>query len=165
MEPIDMSQKKADELFEKRSLQHGRDTLAAQQGDLRIEITKVAFDALSNAVRRRLMLMAPPSATRASWIDALTSVSAVASSASPEKGSKVFATTLEAILAEAAKITAPLDEIGRASLWEPMSLYVSQLRSEVANKIGPTVATGTGKEEVARAKEAATALSIFDTVV
>ena len=157
LEPIDMSQKKAEELYEKRTLQHGRDTLAAQQGDLRIEVTKVAFEALTEAVRRRLILTAIPARTRAPWISALSELLVT----QKEDG---FVTALKSVLAEAETVTAPLDEIGRASLWEPISLYMTGLRTEVANKIGPTTAVGTGKEEVARAKEATTALSMFDTI-
>jgi hypothetical protein len=158
LEPMDMTQKNADELYEKRMLKHGRDTLGAQQGDLRIEITKVAFTALSDAVRRRLILAAVPSTPRASWIAGLLELVEKANAKAP-----VFATTLGAVLNEASKIAGAeaeaeaVDEIGRASLWEPMALYISELRTEIINKVSTSSASG--KEDIARA------MTVLDTVV
>jgi len=105
----------------------GAAILAAQQGDLRIEVTQTAFDALSEAVRRRKTLRAPAVVDQAPWRKGLDALAAIAP---PE-----FAATLGESLAQITD-TEELDEISRATLWTPFATYMDGLRAEVISRIG-----------------------------
>ena len=99
----------------------GAGILAAQQGALRIEVTKAAFDALSDAARRRKIMKAAPieGAGDKSGLSTLI-----------ELFSKRAETTeLGAILSTILQTPGPLpvDEIGRAALWAPLSTYMATL--------------------------------------
>jgi hypothetical protein len=69
--------------------------------------------------------------------------------------------TLTALLAPAS--AEPMDEITRETFWTPMTAHMDQLRAEVEAIIGPLVAVG-GRESRARAQEAMTAMTMFDTL-
>jgi hypothetical protein len=99
----------------------GAGILAAQQGALRIEVTKAAFDALSDAARRRKIMNATPleDAVDKSGLPALIALC----------GKRAETTELGAILSAILQTPGPLptDEIGRAALWAPFSTYMETL--------------------------------------
>ena len=132
----------------------GAKILAAQQGDLRIEVTQAAFNALSEAVRRRKILIPAVSVGKSPWSQGLA---AVASTLTGELGS-----LLKGVLADIPE--GPMDEIGRATLWAPVTGYMDELRAAVGDRIGPLLPQTAGRAAAARAQEAVTALSVFDTM-
>jgi hypothetical protein len=136
----------------------GAAILAAQQGGLRIEVTQSAFNALSEAVRRRKVMVPIPAVVQAPWAAGLA---AVALAAGVEVEGR-FGSLLRSVLASLPE--GPIDEIGRATLWAPVIEYMDILRVEVGDRIGPLVAGGAGKAATARAREAVTAMSMFDTL-
>ena len=149
----------------------GATIMAAQQGDLRIETTQGAFDALSDAVRRRRILVARPVAERVEWMSGLQALIGVARGRAeiPEgAGPRPLATALETVLTEiagrGAAGVASLDEIGRATLWAPVTMLMDDLRGQIADRIGPLVPRAPGRIGEARAREAATALATFDSM-
>ena len=105
----------------------GAGILAAQQGDLRIEVTQLAFEALSESVRRRKIIQQREAMGRAPWSVGLRSVFAGVDTP--------LAGVVDAILAEAEQGDG-FDEIGRATLWTPLVAYVDELRSEVGGRTG-----------------------------
>jgi len=80
------------------------------------------------------------------------------------ESSLAFGTILEGVLAGIPDESGPVDEIGRATQWEALSAYAIGLRAEIGDKIGPLAARGAGKQEMARAREAQTAMTMFDTL-
>jgi hypothetical protein len=146
----------------------GAGILAAQQGTLRIEVTQPAFDGLSDAVRRRKIIQERSIIGRQPWQEGLQSIINTARrypNIAEDEGQKVFAGTLEAVLtAIAGHEEESLDEVGRGTLWEPLASYMDGLRAEVAERIGPVIPRGTGKMAEARAREAKTALAMFDAL-
>jgi len=138
----------------------GAAILAAQQGDLRIEVTQAAFLALSEAIRRRRVFAAPVSTTRNPWIAGLEDVLAIA-----KKGSNTeFAVALEESLAQVASVKPGevLSEMDRATLWIQMATFMDGARSVVEDRIGPLRARGAGRS--ARADEAMNAMAAFDAL-
>ena len=99
----------------------GAGILAAQQGALRIEVTRAAFDALSDAARRRKIMNAAPleAAVDKSGLPALIALC----------GKRAETTELGGILSAILQTPGPLpaDEIGRAALWAPLSTYMATL--------------------------------------
>jgi hypothetical protein len=76
----------------------GAGILAAQQGRLRVEVTRASFSALSEAIRRRRIMMAPDSLrSQPSYLIGLRAFSAIARDISPSGA--VFADHLDPILA------------------------------------------------------------------
>ena len=138
--------------------------LAAQQGRLRVEVTRASFSALSEAIRRRRIMMAPdPLRSQPSYLIGLRAFSAIARDTSPSGA--VFADQLDPILAGLVREgMGPVDEIARAEQWESFSQYSIGLRNEIGDKIGPLQAPGPGRQEVARAREAQAAMAMFDTM-
>jgi hypothetical protein len=142
----------------------GAAILAAQQGSLRIEVTPALFSALSEAIRRRRVLQpAPTIRSTAPWRTGLEAMIAVIAQHGSES-SLAFGTILEGVLAGIPDGSGPVDEIGRATQWEALSVYAIGLRAEIGDKIGPLAARGAGKQEMARAREALTAMTMFDTL-
>jgi len=105
--------------------------LAAQQGELRIEVTQAAFVALSEAVRRRKLLRQVAAVGQAPWVVGLAALAKTAAGRENSMGS-ILSSILEAIPAE----TDGLDEIGRATLWTPMATYMDELRAGVSDRLG-----------------------------
>jgi len=132
----------------------GATILAAQQGDLRIEVTNIAFNALSEAVRRRKIILPVALLGRESWMSGLAAVIS--------NGDDRLRTIVASIAGEGQE--GSLDEIGRATLWTPLTMYMDELRTEVGLRIGPLEATSVGRMAVARAREATTAFAMFDTL-
>ena len=143
----------------------GAAILAAQQGRLRVEVTRASFSALSEAIRRRRILTAPaPLRSQPSCLVGLRAFTAIAREAATNSG-RVLADQLDPVLEGLAREGLdPVDEIARAEKWEAFSLYAIGLRNEIGDKIGPLVALGTGRQEMARAREAQTAMALFDTM-
>jgi len=96
----------------------GAGILAAQQGPLRIEVTRPAFDALSDAARRRKLLYTVAAVTSEdkSGLAALLDVCSRMPMAD-------FVTTLGGILA----VPTSQDELGRLEQWSPLSAYTDEL--------------------------------------
>ena len=143
----------------------GAAILAAQQGDLRIETSQAAFDALSDAVRRRKLLAAQGVSARVPWRTSLEAVIA-ACRASAEEGPQAVATALEGVLAAVAGHEAePMDEVARATLWAPLTALQDELTAEVAAAIGPILPAGTTGRAKARSDEATEAMRQLDRMV
>lgn len=104
----------------------GAAILAAQQGDLRVEVTLPAFNALSEAVRRRKVIAAAAPAVREPWLVGIRALVALARFEADDR----FATILEAA-ATAAADAGDLDELGRATLWTPLLEYSEELRTRI----------------------------------
>lgn len=104
----------------------GAGILAAQQGPLRIEITRVAFDALSDAARRRKLIRSSgPAIGQGADKSGLAAFVAVCRSIPPLAE---FSGILEGILA------APMDadELARVNQWAPLSSYADELVAAAA---------------------------------
>jgi hypothetical protein len=95
----------------------GAAILAAQQGSLRIEVTRVAFDALSDAARRRKLIRPLVSGPAANGLADLMALCA------QRPQTAAIANILDPILA--APVTA--DEMGRINLWSPLSAHMDEL--------------------------------------
>ena len=142
----------------------GAAILASQQGDLKIEITSAAFDALSDAVRRRKIMEERANATQEPWISGLRSLIAAIRGA-PTEGVKSVADALEEVLSTIdATNNSPMDEVERATTWAPVVTLMDGLRDEVIDKIGPMTPRQGGSVAAARARETATAMATFDNV-
>jgi len=98
----------------------GAGILAAQQGPLRIEVTRVAFDALSDATRRRKLLRASAPVTAAEDKSGL-GVLLAACQRIPAM------TQVTTILTEILTQPVAKDEFGRIEQWSPMSGYMDEL--------------------------------------
>jgi hypothetical protein len=137
----------------------GAAILAGQQGDLRIEVSQPAFEALSDAIRRRKTLQELGRGTRLSWMESLrTFLPAI-------KGDLAGAllSVLNSIPAE--KEHLPLEEVSRAKLWSPISMYSDTLRQQITDRIGPAIPTQGGRASRARADETIMAMSTLESVV
>lgn len=143
----------------------GAAILAAQQGDLRVEPSQAAFDALSDAVRRRKLIRAPREGVRVPWRVGLELLVAVAAEAK-ETGVKPAAAALQTVLERlAGREEEILDEVERAGLWEPVYSHMDSLRAHVEETIGPlAVRAGGGALAAARAREATAAMAMFDQI-
>jgi hypothetical protein len=149
----------------------GAAILAAQQGDLRVEVTTSAFDALSDAVRRRRIIQERPRAERQPWavgLQAIVGLLGAISTGQPEDAGAVRA---GAALAEsltgamAAEVAGtPVDPVGRATIWMSTDALSDELREIILDRIGPLVPRAPGRIGEARAREATTAMSMFDTL-
>lgn len=141
----------------------GAGILAAQQGDLRIEITAAAFDALSDAVRRRRILTDGQVVSGISWMSGLQRLVSVIrqSGESYVDLAETLATTLSAIEAS----NGPQDDIGRVGLWEQITMMHDMLRERIAEKIGPLVPKSGGQAAARRAAEATLAFTMIDKLV
>ena len=140
----------------------GAGILAAQQGELRIEITAAAFDALSDAVRRRRILADGAVAVASPWISGLQSLMAIVRQNNYADLADALGTALSAI--ESAGDTL-LDDIGRVGIWEQITMMHDMLRERIAEKIGPLVPKSGGQAAARRAAEANAALSMIDKLV
>jgi hypothetical protein len=97
----------------------GAGILAAQQGPLRIEVTRPAFDALSDAARRRKLIQT----SAAVVTEDKSGLTALLDLCSRMPSMAAFVTTLGGILA------APTakDELARLEQWAPLSAYADDL--------------------------------------
>ena len=111
----------------------GAAILAAQQGDLRIEVTQAAFNALSEAVRRRKLLRSPSAVGQAPWAVGLAALAKAAGSDEERMGA-ILTGILGALPLEGE--AEGIDEIGRATLWTPMATYMDDLRTAVGDRVG-----------------------------
>lgn len=146
----------------------GAGILAAQQGDLKVEASQAAFDALSDAVRRRKPLAAQLTSTRTPWRASLEAI-IVACRSRPdlgdEDGPRAIATALEAVLAAAAgREEEAMDEVARATLWAPLTALQDELATQVGAAIGPILPAATGRAKT-RSDEAMTAMAQLDKMV
>jgi hypothetical protein len=143
----------------------GSAILGAQQGDLRVEPSQPAFEALSDAVRRvRILTPAGDEATSASasasWKTGLSAFAARLRDSGVERMVALGA-ALDAVLSSPGAATTELD---RAALWEPVVAIYDAVRAEVAETIGPLVPRAGGRGAGGRAAEAATALATLETM-
>lgn len=148
----------------------GAGILAAQQGDLRIEVTPAAFEALSDAVRRRKILTERAAAVRAPWRTGLEQLIATANARTDlgeEDGSKALAAVLAGVLESLDTVgiaDGALDEVARAELWAPLSAYMEGLRTDIDARVGPSVPRTGGKVDSARAREITVAFDMLEKV-
>jgi hypothetical protein len=146
----------------------GAAILAQQQGPLKVETTPVAFNALSDAVRRRKLLTEPAAAGAATWQSALAGLVAVARARvdlTDEEGPRVVAAALETVLGGVAAGDPPMGEMDRGLLWAPVDELRARLQMEIGEALGPAVPRGGGGGAAAAvAAEAVEALSTFDRV-
>ena len=128
----------------------GAGILAAQQGDLRIEVTQIAFQALSEAVRRRRIMVPVVHAGRSPWLSGLRAIAAVCREESEFK--QILGATMTAL----EEVKGSLDEIEQATLWAPMSTYLGQLRTEIMDRISAAPPPGGAR--------ATAAMTVFDAL-
>lgn len=98
----------------------GAGILAAQQGPLRIEVTRPAFDALSDAARRRKLIQASATAVATEDKSGLAALLDVCSRL-PQMAE--FVTILGGIVS----VPTSQDELGRLEQWSPLSAYTDDL--------------------------------------
>lgn len=145
----------------------GAAILAAQQGDLRVEASAAAFEALSEAVRRRRILTVPAKVAAPTWMEGLRGlVTAMASSRSDavKDVGQALGTVLDDMADERTLSEAREDEVARVTLWAPVSELADQYRNVIGERLGPLVPTVAGRLGELRAREAATALATFDAM-
>ena len=135
----------------------GAGILAAQQGPLHLEITRVAFDGLSNAVRRNKFITVPPAFERQEWRAGLQEFARFLQSRDEFSG---IAATLSAILTAAP--AGPMEDLERAGLWTPLSVIKDGLQAEVGERIGPLVPKKSGRAAEVRAREAVATITQFE---
>jgi hypothetical protein len=140
----------------------GATILAAQQGDLRVEITAESFAALSDAIRRKKILKPTQAAKKTTWKEGLARIVSYMKAHAPFHQVGSALSEVVAHMEETEK-TVP-DELARITLWEPITNMYDSLQANIADQIGPLVPTGSGKAREARAKEAANALRIFESI-
>jgi hypothetical protein len=142
----------------------GAGILAAQQGELRIEITQAAFDALSDAVRRRRILADGGIVVSVPWPAGLRTLAAVIRKSGEQNVD--LADTLDAVNARISELgDAILDDIGRVSVWENITMMHDMLRERIAERIGPLVPKSGSQTAARRAQEANQAFSMIDALV
>ena len=140
----------------------GAAILAAQSGELHVEASPAAFEALSDVVRRRNLLTARVSVGRQSWVQGLQKVAEfMAAAPSHAECGQALLAVFERGLGSSA---GSMDELSRANLWEPVIEHMDSLRKEVADAIGPTIPVATGRTAQIRARDALQALSMLDTI-
>jgi hypothetical protein len=146
----------------------GAGILAAQQGSLRVETTQTAFEKLSEAVRRRKLLMEPAAIAREPWrqgLDLIVEACRARADLVDQEGPRGCAAALEAVLSGlAGREAEPTDEIGRATYWAPLTEHMDGLRAEVVDRVGPTTPRTAGAAAAARAREAVSAMAMFDQI-
>jgi hypothetical protein len=131
----------------------GAAILAAQQGPLAIQTTQAAFDALSDAIRRRKVMVPMPMVGRMSWQTGLEELAAVlgAGPLAP------VARALEAVLAEmAGRESDTIGVVERGLLWGPVATLKDDKENIVVTQIGPL----TGP----KGKEATEALAMLEKI-
>jgi hypothetical protein len=143
----------------------GAAILAAQEGDLRAEASAAAFEALSQAVRRRRTLSVEPVPVRPAWTAGVLEFAEVLGKSRSE-GFRALASAIQESVAAAEAGGAALagDELARVQAWAPVTMIHDTTRAEVADRIGPLVPRG-GRAGETRAKEAAAALAMVDTLI
>lgn len=149
----------------------GAAILAAQQGDLRVEVTNGAFDALSDAVRRRRIIRERARVERQPWATGLQAMVGLLEAMSAGQPADSGVHRARAALAEsltdavaAAATAAPVDPVGRATIWMPVDALSDELREMVLDRIGPLVPRAPGRVGEARAREATVAMTMFETL-
>lgn len=143
----------------------GAAILSAQEGALRVEASAVAFESLSQAVRRRRVLGAEAVAERPAWTAGVLAFAAALDKTQSAGLKALAAAVRESVAAvEAGGPAAAGDELARAQLWAPVTLIHDAARAEVIERVGPLVPRG-GRAGEARAKEAATAMAMVETLV
>jgi hypothetical protein len=149
----------------------GAAILAAQQGDLRVEVTNGAFDALSDAVRRRRIIRERARVERQPWAAGLQALVGLLEAMSVGQPAESGIHRARAALAEslggavaAAAAAAPVDAVGRATIWMPVDALSDELREVILDRIGPLVPRAPGRVGEARAREATMAMTMFETL-
>ena len=134
----------------------GAALLGSQKGPLLLPtpVPEETFTALSNAVRRRKLLEAPPPVEPPAWRRGLLELVATLR-LSPAYEEVVG--PLEAILTNPALDTTT-EELERGLLWSPLTVHMDGLLAELTERVGPVV--GGGK----RGTEASVALATFQTI-
>ena len=142
----------------------GAGILGAQQGSLKVEVTQGAFDALSDAVRRRKIFESQPAVAQAPWrlgLESLVAACRARTDLAEDAGPKACATAIQAVLdAVAGHELEAMSEVDRAALWAPVTAHMDELERGVGAAIGPilTGSGGGGVRAKARSDEARKAL-------
>jgi hypothetical protein len=129
----------------------GARILAAQEGRLRVEATTGAFFALSEAVRRRRIILGRVEISQEPWMTGLQALVAAASG----PFAKALTDSLE-------QIQDTMDDMERIQAWTPLASYMDELKHEIADRIGPL--NPKSKAQATRAQEARVALDMLDTL-
>ena len=134
----------------------GAEILASQEGTLKIEVTKAAFDSLTSAVRtsKRIepLKKAVPNLT---WQEGLQKIAAVAETQYP---------ALKEALAQILGATMPSDDLGRSQVWAPIAIQHDELRAQILDRVGPLVPRQAGKEGERRSRDATVAFETFESI-
>jgi hypothetical protein len=131
----------------------GAGILAAQQGPLVVQTTQAAFDALSDAVRRRKVLLPASLGVRESWRVGLEALAAVTVAGPLAPVGKA----LEAVLAEmTGREEEAMVDVERGILWGPIAQIKDAVEEVVGTQIGPL----TGP----KGREAVAALAMLETI-
>jgi hypothetical protein len=131
----------------------GAGILAAQGGDLRVEVTQAAFDSLSDVVRRRKIMEPLPAITQPPWWDGLQLLIATADARTDllagqgvKAPAEALRIVLESLRGRETEVFALADRIG---IWEPVTQLMDTLRQDVSVKIGvPSKVKETSKRAV-----------------
>jgi hypothetical protein len=140
----------------------GAAILAAQQGELRVEPSAAAFEALSDAVRRARILEGGATATAPTTDDGLMAYAARLRELGSERFAAVGA-ALEAV-ATAGAGAPEEDEMARLARMEPLVALSDTLRAEIGDAIGPLTPTTAARSAQTRATEAATAFAVLESL-
>jgi len=142
----------------------GAGILASQQGDLRVEASPPAFEALSDAVRRRKLMEKRSVAERPTWIGGLEKLAAFLTARKSHAACGEALSAVLALIAGSGSGSGSGDDIARATVWAPLIEHMDGLRNEVADAIGPINPSGDSKFHRARARDAIQVLATFDTI-
>jgi len=123
----------------------GATILGAQQGDLRVEVTLQAFNALSETVRRLKTLGASPTFNRTAVYVHLTQLQSLLEA---QEGYAAVAASLGSAIAATAARKGPADEMATALAWAPLSAIQDSLRAEIEDRLGPAAARAMGTFDI-----------------
>jgi hypothetical protein len=116
----------------------GAAILAAQEGALRVEASATAFEALSQAIRRRRLLGVEAAPVRPEWTEGVLAF-ADALDRTPSAGLKELAAAVrESVTAvEAGGAAAATDDLARVQLWAPVTMIHDAARAAVTERVAP----------------------------
>jgi hypothetical protein len=113
----------------------GAGILAAQQGPLVVQVTQAAFEALSDAVRRRKVVAPMRFREREPWRSGLEQLAASVRASGLKSVSEALDTVLAGIAAD--REDEVMTDVERGILWGPIAQLKDTVEEIVLNQIGP----------------------------
>jgi hypothetical protein len=133
----------------------GSGILAAQQGPLAVQVTAAAFEALSDAVRRRKTMVRTVPGTRMAWRAGLDAFAATIQQGPLTPVGTALTSVLDAMAGREGEAMA---EVERGILWGPVAQLKDALEEAVATAIGPMIG------DSLRARETKAAMTVFEQI-